>query len=159
MKNKKVFIILIIIFIVILTDQIVKFLVSKNFSGELIGNNIFAIEVTENTGLAFGFNDGNTKNIGLTIFALLIIGGFIVKQFELIDVKTSVALSLVLGGGISNLIDRFIRGGVLDFIKINKFPNFNIADSCIVVGWILIIIFLAIFTKKEKVGECFEKHK
>jgi signal peptidase II len=65
------------------------------------------------------------------------------------DTKTLVAISLVLGGGISNIIDRIFRGGVLDFIKILFIPNFNIADVCICTGWVLIVIFLIIYTRKE----------
>ncbi len=61
------------------------------------------------------------------------------------------AISLALGGGISNIIDRVFRGGVLDFIKVLFIPNFNIADLCICTGWILIVIFLIIYTKKEEV--------
>lgn len=153
MKKKKVFIIVIIVVLIIILDQTSKFIVEKNFSDKDVGNNIIRIEVSTNTGLAFGFNDGNFKNILLTIFVLGIIINFIVKQIEQLDIKTTFVLGFVLGGGISNLIDRFIRGSVLDFIKIYKFPNFNVADSFIVIGWILIIIFLVIYTRSgDKTG-------
>jgi signal peptidase II len=61
------------------------------------------------------------------------------------DTLLVVALSLVLGGAIGNLLDRvtnaegFLDGGVVDFIGVSRFPTFNIADSCITIGAILLI--------------------
>ena len=107
------------------------------------------LEIVHNTGMAFGFNDGNIKNIFLTIFVLLIVLNFVKNQIERIDNKTTIALSLVIAGGISNLIDRIFRGFVIDFIKIYKIPNFNFADICIVLGWGFLIVFLIDYTKKN----------
>ena len=61
---------------------------------------------------------------------------FLVVNREKVEIKASTALSLVLAGGISNLIDRIFRGRVVDFIDISpiiNFPKFNLADICIVV--------------------------
>lgn len=148
MKNKVVKLLLIIIITLIVIDQTSKILVN-NFLHESVGNEYFKLETVTNTGMAFGFNDGNIKNILLTIFVLVIIIRFIKNQIERIDTKTMVAISLVLAGGISNLIDRFVRGGVLDFIKIYKFPIFNIADVFVVIGWILLVIFLIDFSRRN----------
>ncbi len=151
MSTKKILTIVITFCIVIIAiDQLSKYLVTKNVT-EKIGNDYFAIEVTENTGMAFGFNSGNTKNIFLSLIVIFIIISFIRNQRELIGTKELMAISLALGGGISNIIDRVFRGGVLDFIKVLFIPNFNIADLCICTGWILIVIFLIIYTKKEEV--------
>ncbi len=147
MKNKTVKLIVIIAIILILVDQISKVLIS-NLIKEPLGNDYIKLEVVSNTGMAFGFNKGNVSNIFISVFVLAIIISFIKNQLERIDTKTAVAISMVLGGAISNLIDRFLRGGVLDFIKIYKIPNFNFADFIIVIGWILIIIFLIDFSRK-----------
>lgn len=147
MKNKTVRLIVIIVTIIVLIDQISKILVT-NFVTESIGSENFRFEVTNNTGLAFGFNEGNTKNAIIMIFVFFLIIKFIKQQFEQIDKKTAIALSLVLGGGISNFFDRVFRGGVLDFIKIYKFPIFNIADVIVIIGWLLLVIFLIDFTRK-----------
>ena len=148
MSTKKILTIVITFCIVIIAiDQLSKYLVTKNVT-EKIGNDYFAIEVTENTGMAFGFNSGNTKNIFLSLIVIFIIISFIKNQRELIGTKELMAISLALAGGLSNIIDRVFRGGVLDFIKVLFIPNFNIADLCICTGWILIVIFLIIYTKK-----------
>lgn len=147
MKNKTIKLIVIIVTILIILDQASKILVGNLFQ-ETWGNDYFKIEITKNTGMAFGFNDGNGKNILVTLLIIWLIISFIKKQIEQIDTKTAVALSLVLGGGIGNFIDRVFRGGVFDFIKIVDFPNFNLADVFVVTGWILLVAFVAIFTRK-----------
>ena len=147
MKNKTVKMIVIIVAIIILVDQESKLLVS-NLLTETIGNDFFKLEIANNTGMAFGFNDGNIKNIFISIFVLVIVISFIKNQLERIDKKTAIVIAMALGGAISNLIDRIFRGSVLDFIKIYKIPNFNLADMFIVIGWILIIIFLIDFSRK-----------
>jgi signal peptidase II len=58
-----------------------------------------------------------------------------------------VALSLVLGGAIGNLLDRvfrspsFLRGEVVDFIRVGGFPSFNVADSAITIGAVLLVVW------------------
>lgn len=151
MKNKIIKLIIILVAILVILDQASKLLIG-NLVTEPIGNDAFKIEIISNTGLAFGFNDGsNVKNIFIMLFVLFIVIKFVKDQIELIDTKTAVALSMVLAGGLSNLIDRIFRGAVLDFIKIFKFPIFNIADILVVVGAILLIIFLVVFTRKIEV--------
>ena len=149
MKKKKILLILGIVVLVILIDQLSKFVIDINFRDQSIGSDMLGIEVTTNTGLALGFNSGNIRNIGLSVFVIILIANFMIKQFDRIDTKTAIAVALVLGGGISNVIDRIFRGSVLDFIRLLKIPNFNMADAFIVVGWIMIVIFLIIYTRKE----------
>ena len=113
MKNKIIRITLIVCLIVIILDQSVKIFITT-----FKPNNI---EILENTGMAFGFNDGNIKNIFLTVFILFLIISFLKKQKNELDTKTTIAVSLALGGGLSNLIDRIFRGGVIDYIKFGNF--------------------------------------
>lgn len=152
MKETKNKILIILSVVLILIDQLSKVLVSIYLKSP-IGNDFLKLEATTNTGIAFGLNDSsNIANIVIIFVVLDLIISFIKRQNDKIDNKTMVALSLMVSGGISNLIDRFIRGGVLDFIKIYKFPIFNIADISVVIGWILLIVFIMMYSGK-KVGE------
>ena len=151
MKNKTVRLIVILVIILTILDQATKLVVSNLPVLPRINDSV-GFEIATNTGLAFGFNDGsNVKNMFIMIFVIGIVIRFVITQIELIDTKTAVALSMVLSGGISNLLDRIFRGAVLDFIKIYKFPIFNIADVLVFIGAILLVIFLVIFTRKIEV--------
>lgn len=140
----------------ILLDQAIKMLV-VNYFQEPIEKGIVGIVLIQNTGMAFGFSSGNTKNIVLTIFVLLIVVNFIRNQKDRIDGKTAVALSLVLAGGMSNLIDRILKDGIVDFIKVKNFAIFNVADCYVVLGWILLIVFLIKYNKEIVGGKNCEK--
>ncbi len=54
----------------------------------------------------------------------------------------SLGVAVLLAGAVGNLIDRFIHGYVVDFFEVRGFPVFNVADSCVTVGAILVVIYL-----------------
>ena len=147
--KKKIRVMIILLISIVIIDQISKILII-NFLKEPIGNDYLKLEIVNNTGMAFGFNSGNTKNIFLTIFVLAIVLTFVKNQIERIDMKTNIVIGMVLGGAVSNLADRIFRKGIIDFIKIYKIPTFNVADIAIVIGWILIIIFLIDYSRKTR---------
>lgn len=96
----------------------------------------------ENTGAAFGIFQG--KSPVLTILALAVIM-FLVVYFRHSIARSlwlSVALGLQLGGAFGNVIDRFRHGFVVDFINVPKWPTFNVADSSITVGVIMLGLYL-----------------
>lgn len=143
MKNRYIRMSIVIIFLIFL-DQIIKLNVI---------NNIEKVPYLQNSGGAFGIGDNSTTFfILINIVVLGIIIKFIYSQKDRIDRKTLISLTLILAGGFSNLIDRIVRGFVIDYIDITgfvKFPLFNIADICIVLGWILLFISIVIFWYKE----------
>lgn len=135
-----------LIIIFLLLDQLSKIL-AINFNNLKLG--FIQIENVYNDGIAFGMNSGNLSNAILVFLVICIIINFVYNQKEKLDNKTAIALSMVISGGIGNLIDRIFRGGVFDFIKIWNFPVFNLADCFIVVGWILLIWNLIVFFIKD----------
>ena len=141
MKKKNLKLILIIMSLLICIDQISKLIIQYNYQNP-IGDGFIGITLIKNTGIAFGVNNGNFKNIILTVFILAIVVNFVRRQIAKMDAKSAVAISMILAGGISNLLDRIIQGGVIDFIRVKGFAIFNIADCYIVLGWILMVIFV-----------------
>lgn len=135
---------LIIGIIVVLIDQILKIIainICSNGSVEII-KNIFSIEFTKNIGVAFSFNKDNLKNIIISGVIIVFIIRYLFTQKKFLNVITLNCLDMVIAGGISNLIDRIFRGGVVDFIKIYQFPIFNFADIMVVTGWVLFAVYI-----------------
>jgi signal peptidase II len=101
------------------------------------------VELTElrNTGAAFSFAAGATVVFSLIAVAVAVV--IVRTASRLFSAGWAVALGLVLGGAVGNLLDRifrdpgFLRGGVVDFIRIGWWPVFNVADSAIVCGGVL----------------------
>lgn len=138
--------------ILIIIDQISKILVINyiNSGTKVLIENFLSISLVNNTGFAFGINSGeNLENIALSLLFIFIIIRFLIKQKKNIDLKTEIVLYMILAGGISNLIDRIIRGAIIDFISIKNFPMFNLADMFIVVGWVLFIVFIFMYSTKK----------
>jgi signal peptidase II len=103
-----------------------------------------------NTGAAFGIFQGN--NSVFVVLAFIIIA-LILAYFPTIpqsDYFFRLALSLQLGGAVGNLIDRLMRGFVTDFISIGRFPVFNVADSCITMGVVVLLLGMWVEERKSK---------
>ena len=139
--NKKI--VLIIGFILLLLDQIIKFVaINNNF---VLIPGFLNLTYTENTGIAFGLNENNVILIILVNIVILgIIIKFLKENMNKIGMIEFISLILVLTGGFGNLIDRIFRGHVIDFVNINlfNFPVFNIADIYITLGAIILLIVI-----------------
>ncbi len=153
MKHKRVWLIILGICIILL-DQITKaILIGKNTT---VIPNVLNFTYTENTGVAFGIGSNNLLFIIIVnIIVLGMIIKFIKEREEQVNFSILISLILILSGGIGNLIDRIVRGYVIDFIDINvfNFPNFNIADISISIGIISLIFILCNSILKEKKAE------
>ena len=140
-----------LVILLILLDQTIKLVIIINNPNKTIIQNFIEIKLTENTGGAFGVGQNSTFSYIVTnVIVLGIIIKFMTNGNKLIDMKTKIVLSLVLAGGISNLLDRIIRGFVVEFINIKNIPVFNLADLYITIGWIGFVVIFTIFTFKEK---------
>lgn len=139
--------------VIIAADQLSKNWI-RNYTGEfpIIEIGIFRIIDVQNTGSSFGLFPG--QNFILTIIAfvgiVLVVGlaTVITVRYALLDTwYTKFVLGLILGGTVGNLIDRLARGYVTDFIDVGPWPTFNVADSSMVCGVILLALFI-LFSKK-----------
>lgn len=127
-------------------DQAVKlYLISlnQNFDVPVLGN-LLHFTYSTNRGAAFGIFEG--KTIFLIVVVVLLVAGCLAVLFSrrLKGRLPNISLSLIAAGGIGNLIDRVFRGYVVDFIyvKIINFAIFNIADSCVTIGVVLMCIYV-----------------
>jgi signal peptidase II len=109
----------------------------------------FSISYITNTGAAFGMFQGS--NIILMLVSLAVIV-FILLFYKSIPCSFaySVGIGLVLGGAVGNLIDRIFFGFVTDFIAFSFFPAFNIADSCITIGALILAAHIFFHDSKRK---------
>ena len=134
---------------VIATDQLSKaWIKSSLLPGQaLFDIGFFRLFHIHNTGAAFGIFQGYTVILTYTsaIGAVVIIlcALFAGRHFPVIDNgKGMAALGLILGGTIGNLIDRFNQGYVTDFLDFHFWPVFNVADSAVTVGSLLLAYIL-----------------
>lgn len=136
-KASKIFIVVIIFFFFLdrLTKELVKFIQPINFK-------FFSINYVTNTGSLFGlFKGNNFFFILLTLIVLFLI--YYYRKDLLRDKVTAFFSGLIVAGAFGNFYDRLFYGAVIDFIDFYFWPVFNVADSCISVGVVaLIILFL-----------------
>ena len=104
--------------------------------------------LTFNEGMAFGAGQGLGVVIGLLAAVIIVL---LLRQTSRVMPSTqAVALGLIMGGAAGNLIDRLardgglLRGAVVDFIDLQWFPVFNIADAAINIGAVLLVLTLAL---------------
>jgi signal peptidase II len=125
-------------------DQITKHVVSSQLAveEELTVVGPFSIHHVHNSGIAFGLFAGATPIvIALTAVALAWMLVFFARSGARHPVLP-IALGLLIGGSVSNLADRLRLGHVTDFLDVPFWPAFNLADTCIVVGVVLLLATL-----------------
>ena len=136
--------------ICLLLDQISKLLITNNLvinETYIVINNFFNITLVHNDGAAWSILSGNRLLvIFISFVALLIIYFLFIKNKKITKLET-IIYGMLIGGIIGNLIDRILYGYVIDFFDFKLFsynyPVFNIADCCIVIAAILLIIDVA----------------
>ena len=131
---------------VLVLDQLTKSWVVASLSDaplSIIGDDV-ELRLTRNSGGAFSLFTDATVVLAILALGLSV---FLVRAVQKArDRLTVVALSLVLGGALGNLTDRlirspgFLRGHVVDYVRVGSFPSFNVADSAITIGAILLVI-------------------
>lgn len=141
--------------IAVILDQVTKWLavefLTKVETVPLI-QNVLHLTYLENTGAAFGILKNN-RWVFLIISTVAIIAllAYIAK-FPPKSKWLGVGLSFIVGGGIGNMIDRVLLGYVVDFIdfRLINFAVFNVADSFVCVGAVLVLIYVFFFSYKKK---------
>jgi len=134
--------------VVLIADQVSKAVVTATLGpgGDrtvvTIVPNVVHLLYVENTGAAFGVLQGG--GAFLTPLAVVVVAVLAIAFRRLIAESPwlSLALGLQFGGAIGNVVDRIRQGYVVDFIHVPHWPTFNVADSAITVGVIILGFFL-----------------
>jgi signal peptidase II len=160
-KNRRG-LLLLITALAILIDRITKHIVAvqlPNGQAHTVIPGVFRITDVHNTGAAFSMFAENASPvtvrnilIAFSIVAVIVLFGMLWRVGRHLTV-TSVALALILGGAFGNLYDRIFYHYVIDFLEVHivhyHWPDFNVADSCIVIGACLLLI--EIFRPQPKI--------
>ena len=165
---------------VIIADQISKFYIkgisipalNLNFEGMYFGESIsvigdfFRITFTENPGMAFGFDPGSDFKLFISVFSLIASIGLLVYLYTVRNKSLSlkIAIALILGGAVGNVIDRMFYGLIFDYAPLfygkvvdffdfdffnfsifgrsyDRWPIFNIADAAVSIGVLILLFF------------------
>lgn len=132
---------------IVAADQLSKLWAVRELADapvSIIGSDV-SFELTRNTGSAFSLFQAFTPLLALIAIGVAVLLVREVRRSR--DPLMIVGLSLVLGGALGNLADRlfrspgFLKGAVVDFVHVGRFPTFNVADSAITIGAALIVIW------------------
>ena len=181
---------------VILADQISKFYIkgisfpafNLKFDGMYLGesipviNDFFKITFTENPGMAFGFDPGSDFKLFISVFSLVASIGLLVYLYTVRNKSLSlkIAIALILGGAVGNVIDRMFYGLIYDYAPLfygkvvdffdfdffnfsifgrsyDRWPIFNIADAAVSIGVLILLFFYKHHEAEDKKSqEAFE---
>ena len=154
-NNKSNLNLLIFSIILLIIDQVSKAMIVNQFDlyESMSVAPFFNLTFVVNYGFAFGFlNSPSLNQIIVSIVILSIIIYFLYLLIKTQDHFFKICLVLILSGAVGNFLDRIFRGYVVDFIDIYVFkyhwPAFNIADSCISIGFVILIFNILFLNKK-----------
>jgi signal peptidase II len=129
---------------VVVVDQLTKWwAVTRLVHGPIHVIGTLDFELSRNTGASFSLFQG--KAAVLVPVAVALVAVLSVMAWRAPSTGRAMVLGLILGGALGNLCDRFFRdehGAVVDFVALHFWPTFNVADACIVVGCVLLVISL-----------------
>ncbi|MBY0281413.1 MAG: signal peptidase II [Alphaproteobacteria bacterium] len=148
-------------FLVLFLDQLSKIAILNWLSfKDVVGvTNFFNFTLTFNRGVSFGFFPADTTwgKLFLILIAVTFVTWLVFCLWKEENLLSQVGYNFIIGGAVGNLIDRFQYGAVVDFLQFHLynhfFPVFNIADSAITIGVILIFLQQAWHVGKKKEGQ------
>ncbi len=142
---------IIISILITILDQIIKFIIDKKVLFIEILPTLFNIHKVYNYGVAFSFLEN--KRYLILLFSLILIYFLFNLRKDLPKTKKyDILFGVILGGIIGNLLDRVFRGYVIDYLETFilgiSFPIFNLADICITLGIIIMVLIMSLGDKK-----------
>jgi signal peptidase II len=140
-----------------IADQLSKWWIQSNLEPgqSLPAAGFFRLTYVGNTGAAFSIFYGKNSILivasSIGILLLLFYYFYLSRRYSVLDTGLNkIALAVILGGTVGNLMDRIRLGFVRDFVDVGPWPIFNVADSCTVVG-VIIFAFSLLFLSSKTV--------
>ena len=129
--------------VVVIVDQLVKWACLGLAGSVTLIPRVLALTYAENTGMAFSLFSGRAWLLGCISAACITLGWLVLRRYRL-GRLSRVAAMLMLGGAAGNMIDRFLRGYVVDMFEtlFVDFAIFNVADAALTVGTLLMALSL-----------------
>ncbi len=158
--NRRIFYIILVLFFLV-TDKLSKYLIVKNialYDHKVIIPGFLNFTHIRNRGVIFGLFSQSSSDISHIILLIIQTAAIILVIYFFLktpysDILSKISLSLITAGALGNLSDRIVNKYVVDFIDIYikqwNWAIFNVADSCITIGAIL-MMFVFIFKRREK---------
>ena len=138
--------------LIILFDQITKILGEEYLINNSIDIWFFKLTYTENTGMAFGMFQDNSFLLGI-ISSIIVSILFIIREIYVKKIKSKfldLGLIFIISGAMGNIFDRLRIGYVVDIFYVPYFSIFNVADSFVTIGGILLAIYFLRSNKDER---------
>jgi signal peptidase II len=156
-RHKQVILFLVIAALVIAVDQATKSWTRHNLAvGEsLPAEGVLRLTHVQNTGATFGLFANQSALLAITLIICLLLIWLAFRYFIPMGKAGTISLGLIFGGAVGNLLDRIRHGYVTDFFDVRlwgdfHWPAFNIADTALVTGVVVLVIFLIILMRMGK---------
>lgn len=125
--------------IMLFIDQLIKYFIYANRPDIILIPGYVNIKYAQNTGTLFGIAQGSNNILIISSLIIILLIFIIMRKMDKYSIKRKL-WQLILAGGIGNLIDRIFRGFVIDYVSIKFFGVCNLADFCIVIGVVCLVI-------------------
>jgi len=142
--------------VVVAADQLTKTWAVRRLAGgpiSIVGSTV-ELRLARNPGSAFSLFQSFTPLLAALVAVVAVVLVRMLRRTP--EPLLVVALSLLLGGAIGNLVDRvartpgFLHGGVVDFVRVGSWPTFNVADSCVTAGAVLVGVWAVRADRRER---------
>ncbi|MEI8391975.1 MAG: signal peptidase II [Actinomycetes bacterium] len=135
-----------VVLVAVAVDQLTKHWVISHLNDGHVDHVVWTLQwnLSFNGGMAFGKGQGFGPVIG--VIATVVVVMLLLSLRQQGTARSNVAIGLIVGGAIGNIIDRlfrgegFLQGKVIDFIDFQWFPIFNVADMCVDIGGALLVL-------------------
>lgn len=150
---------------IVILDQVTKMMLVRSVphgTSRVVIPGFFNLSHVRNSGAIFGFFSQSGNPMVYVLLTVASLGALALVLFYFVKVPAQdrllkITLSLILGGALGNQVDRIFKGYVVDFLEVYvksfHWPSFNVADSCITIGAIL-LVYIFFFRKGEKCSLC-----